>query len=91
VLEIEVQGARQIREAMPGAVLIFIAPPSLQTLRERLSARGLDDAEGVERRLQIAERELAAREEFPTVIVNDELERAVDELDAAYLRYAGQL
>jgi guanylate kinase len=89
VLEIELQGARQIRESMPQAVLIFIAPPSIETLRERLTARALDDQSGVERRLQIAATELAAREEFPIVIVNDDVDRATDELDAAYLRYAG--
>jgi guanylate kinase len=89
VLEIEVQGARQVRGAVPGAVLIFIAPPSLETLRQRLATRGTDDLGGVERRLEIAREELAARDEFPVVIVNDDLERAVADLDAAYLRYAG--
>ena len=74
---------------MAAAVLIFIAPPSIEVLRERLTARGVDDGAGVERRLQIAATELAAREEFPIVIVNDDLDRATDELDAAYLRYAG--
>ena len=89
VLEIELQGARQIRESMPSAVLIFIAPPSIETLRERLIARGLDDEAGVARRLEIAATELAARDEFSIVIVNDDVERATDELDAAYVRYAG--
>jgi guanylate kinase len=89
VLEIELQGARQIREAMPDAVLIFIAPPSLEQLRERLLERGVDDPSGVERRLAIAQTELAARAEFPFVVANDDLERAVSELDEIYLRYAG--
>jgi guanylate kinase len=89
VLEIELQGARQIREAMPDAVLIFIAPSSLEQLRERLLERGADDPAGVERRLAIAQTELAARAEFPFVVVNDDLERAVSELDVIYLRYAG--
>jgi guanylate kinase len=89
VLEIELQGARQIREAMPDAVLIFIVPPSLEQLRERLLERGVDDPAGVERRLAIAQTELAARAEFPFVVVNDDLERAVSELDEIYLRYAG--
>ena len=88
MLEIELQGARQVREAMPEAVAIFIAPPSLEELRERLRARA-DDPEDVARRLAIAETELAAREEFGFVVVNDDLDRAVDELDATYLRYAG--
>jgi guanylate kinase len=88
-LEIELQGARQIRAAIPDAVAIFIAPPSLDVLRERLSARGLDDAEGVARRLEIARQELAARDEFPIVIVNDDFEQALAELEQTYLRYAG--
>ena len=89
VLEIELQGARQIRERMPDAVEIFIAPPSIEALAQRLAARGKDDAAGVERRLDIARRELAARDEFPVEIVNDDLERAADQLEATYLRYAG--
>ncbi len=88
VLEIELQGARQIREAMPQAVLVFIAPPSIETLRERLRARGADDDAVVARRLQIATTELAARDEFPIVVVNDDLDRAIDDLDAAFVRYA---
>jgi len=89
VLEIELQGARQVRAALPDAVAIFIAPPSLDALAERLRARGQDDEDGVERRLQIAREELEAREEFPIVIVNDDLAGAIDELESAYLRYAG--
>jgi guanylate kinase len=80
VLEIEVQGARQVRAAMPEAVQVFIAPPSLQALRARLVGRGTDDAEEVERRLQVAERELSAQPEFAHVVVNDRLEDALDEL-----------
>jgi len=80
VLEIEVQGARQVRSAMPEAVQVFIAPPSLHALRTRLIGRGTDDSEEVERRLEVAERELAARDEFAHVVVNDRLEDALDEL-----------
>jgi guanylate kinase len=80
VLEIEVQGARQVREAMPEAVQVFIAPPSLEALRTRLVGRGTDDQQEVERRLQVAERELAAQSEFGHVVVNDRLEEALDEL-----------
>jgi guanylate kinase len=89
VLEIELVGARQIREAIPDAVLIFIAPPSLAQLRERLRERGVDEPAGVERRLAIAQTELAAREEFRFVVVNNEFEQAVAELDAIYVQYAG--
>jgi guanylate kinase len=80
VLEIEVQGARQVRAAMPEAVQVFIAPPSLEALRTRLIGRGTDDAEEVERRLQVAEKELAAQPEFGYVVVNDRLEEALEEL-----------
>jgi len=80
VLEIEVQGARQVREAMPEAIQVFIAPPSLEALRTRLIGRGTDDQQEVERRLQVAEGELAAQSEFGHVVVNDRLEDARDEL-----------
>ena len=80
VLEIEVQGARQVREAMPEAVQVFIAPPSPAALRERLEGRGTDTPEAIARRLAAAEEELAARSEFAHVIVNDDLDRAADEL-----------
>jgi guanylate kinase len=82
VLEIEVQGARQVREAMDDALQVFIAPPSLDALRARLVGRGTDDPEQVEQRMQTAERELAARPEFAHVVVNDRLEQATDELVA---------
>jgi len=80
VLEIEVQGARQVREAMPEAVQVFIAPPSLEALRTRLVGRGTDDAEEVARRLQVAEHELEAQPEFAHVVVNDRLEDALGRL-----------
>ncbi len=80
VLEIEVQGARQVRAAMPEAVQVFIAPPSLDALRARLEGRGTDDAEEVARRLAVAEGELAAQPEFAHVVVNDELQDALDQL-----------
>jgi guanylate kinase len=80
VLEIEVQGARQVRGAMPEAVQVFIAPPSLDALRERLVARGTDDPDEVRRRLEVAREELAAQPEFAHVVVNDKLDRALAEL-----------
>jgi guanylate kinase len=82
VLEIEVQGARQVRAAMPEAVQVFIAPPSLEALRARLIGRGTDSAEEVERRLRVAEQELAAQPEFGHVVVNDRLEDALERLTA---------
>jgi guanylate kinase len=81
VLEIEVQGARQVRAAMPDAVLVFIAPPEPSDLRERLVARGTDSAEAIDERLRTAESELAAQDEFGYVIVNDEVDRAATELE----------
>jgi len=82
VLEIEVQGARQVRTAAPDAVQVFIAPPSVEALRARLSERGTDDPEEVERRLHAAEDELEARREFRHVVVNDRLEDALEQLTA---------
>jgi guanylate kinase len=82
VLEIEVQGARQVRAAMPEAVQVFIAPPSLEALRTRLVGRGTDDPEEVERRLLVAEQELEAQPEFGHVVVNDRLDDALERLAA---------
>jgi guanylate kinase len=82
VLEIEVQGARQVRTTMPEAVQIFIAPPSTDTLRQRLVGRGTDDEEQVSARLEVAVSELAAQDEFQHKVVNDDLETALDQLVA---------
>jgi guanylate kinase len=86
VLEIEVQGARQVRAAMPEALQVFIAPPSLDALRTRLVGRGTDDADEVERRLRVAEHELEAQPEFAHVVVNDRLEDALERLVAIVSR-----
>ncbi len=89
VLEIEVQGARQVREAMPEAMQVFIAPPSIDALRARLVGRGTDDPEQIEKRLRTAEAELAAQDEFARVVVNDRLEDAVQELVAVVREATG--
>ncbi len=81
VLEIEVQGARQVERTMPDAVRIFIAPPSEETLRERLEGRGTDNAEQIAARLAVAKAELAAAGDFPHVVHNDDLTTAADELE----------
>jgi guanylate kinase len=81
VLEIEVQGARQIAETMPEAVRIFIAPPSEEALRTRLVGRGTDAPEDVEKRLATAREELRAQAEFPHVVNNDRLDDAVAALE----------
>ena len=82
VLEIELQGARQVRQAMPDAVAVFIAPPSRDALRARLIGRGTDTPEQVDERMRTAERELEAQPEFSHVVVNDRLEQATDQLVA---------
>ncbi len=81
VLEIELQGARQVRKEKPEAVLIFIAPPNPEALRERLRERGTDSEEAIDARLQTAEGELAAQEEFSHKIVNDDVQKAASELE----------
>jgi guanylate kinase len=81
VLEIEVQGARQVRAAMGESVLVFIAPPTPASLRERLVARGTDSEDQIDERLRTAEIELAAQDEFQHVVTNDEIERAAKELE----------
>ncbi len=81
VLEIEVQGARQVRAALPESVLVFIAPPQPEALRERLEGRGADSDDAIADRLRVAESELAAQQEFQHVVVNDEVERAAAELE----------
>jgi guanylate kinase len=80
VLEIELQGARQVRERLPEAVLVFVAPPTAGVLRDRLERRGTDTAEQIDRRLEVAQQELDAQPEFGHVVVNDEIDRAADEL-----------
>jgi guanylate kinase len=80
LLKIDLQGARQVRAAMPEAQLVFLAPPSVEELRRRLIGRGTDDAETIRRRLAHADEELAAEKEFDRTIVNDFVERAADEL-----------
>lgn len=80
VLEIEIDGARQVRKSMPTAQLIFIAPPSWEELKSRLQSRGTDSDERRAQRLALAQEEMAAQSEFDYVLVNDRLERVVAEL-----------
>ncbi len=89
VLEIELQGARQIRETMPDAVQVFIAPPSPADLRRRLEGRGTDSPEQITSRLAVAAEELEARDEFGHVIENDDLERASRELTTLVQSHLG--
>jgi guanylate kinase len=82
VLEIEVQGAQQVRAAKPDSIQIFIAPPDPSVLRERLRGRGTDSAAAIDSRLEVAKQELAAQGDFAHLIVNDDLERAADDLES---------
>jgi guanylate kinase len=81
VLEIEVQGAQQVRAAEPDSVQIFIAPPDPGQLRRRLEGRGTDSPAAIDSRLETAELELAAQGDFDHCIVNDDLGRAAGELE----------
>ncbi len=81
VLEIEVQGARQVRAAMPDSVQVFIAPPDPAALRRRLEGRGTDSGEAIDERLRTAELELAAQPEFEHVVINEEIEAAAAKLE----------
>ena len=80
ILEIEVQGGMQIREKRPDATLVFIVPPSLEVLRERLSKRGTEPPEVVEKRVAQASRELAYVDQYDYCIVNDDLDAAIADM-----------
>lgn len=82
VLEIDLQGARQVKESMPEALFVFVAPPSFDALVERLAIRGTESAEERERRLETAREELRAVDEFDVTVVNDVLDDAAAELEA---------
>ena len=84
VLEIEVQGAMQIRQKRPDAAMIFIAPPDFHTLESRLRGRGTEDEQTVRRRLSIAKNELLQTPKFDYIVINDELEKAENELSAVF-------
>jgi len=80
LLEIELQGARQVRAAMPKALMVFLTPPSFADLESRLRGRGTDSEAAIGRRLERARAEMAAAQEFDPVIVNDDVVRAAREL-----------
>jgi guanylate kinase len=89
LLDIDVQGARQIRQSLPEAVMVFVLPPSGRVLVERLAARGTEASGVRERRLRNAEQEIQAATGFDHVVVNDTLEHAVTELEAVLRGRAG--
>ena len=80
LLEIELQGMRQVRKLMPDAQFVFLAPPSFEELERRLVGRGTEPAEVVRQRLDQARIEMAAEAEFDVTLINDSVERAADEL-----------
>lgn len=85
ILKIEVQGGLQVRQRVPEAVLIFVQPPSMEVLRQRLMRRGTDTPEQIEHRLRIAEQEMQAMPYYDYLVTNDDLEQAVDLLRAIIL------
>lgn len=87
VLEIDVQGALQVKRLMPEAVLIFIEPPSREALRERLQKRGTEDAQTLELRLKNATLELASAKDYDVCIVNDRFDLALSQLKAVIAQY----
>jgi guanylate kinase len=87
LLEIDVQGALEVRKQIPDALLVFVRAPSVEEQRRRLESRGADDPEAIERRLgQSAAEERIARERFDAIVVNDDLDRAASELAAIVKR-----
>ena len=81
LLEIELEGARQVRKSLPEAIQLFLAPPSVDELEKRIRGRGTEAEEAIQRRLKRAQEELAAQTEFDAVIINDDLETALAELE----------
>ena len=82
LLELELVGARQVKKRVPEAVMLFIAPPSLEELERRLRGRGTDSEEKMQKRLARAREEIRALREFDYLIVNDDVKRAVTELES---------
>ena len=85
LLEIDWQGAAQVRKLMPRAISIFILPPSLQALESRLNGRGQDSAEVIARRLHAAQEDISHVSEFDYVIINDKLDEALRQLEAVVI------
>ncbi|WP_413323404.1 guanylate kinase [Synechococcus sp. MIT S9503] len=81
LLEIELEGARQVRQSFPEALQIFLAPPSVEELEHRIRGRGTESEVSIQKRLERARTELAAQGEFDAVVVNDDLETALSELE----------
>ena len=82
VLEIDLQGARQIKKAMPESFLVMLKPPSIEELKRRLITRGTESSQELDLRLQVALDELKAENEFDAVVINEDVQSTVDELIA---------
>ena len=82
ILEIEVQGAFQVKELLPEAVFLFLAPPSLQELRNRLIGRGTESEEVIKQRLLVAREEIELMDAYDYVVTNDEVDKAIDRIKA---------
>jgi guanylate kinase len=89
ILEIDVQGARQVRERAPDATLVFLAPPSLDELERRLRDRGTEDQAQLEGRLAAAREEMSEAGSFDVVVVNDEVNTAAEEIARILQGHAG--
>ena len=85
LVEVDLEGARSVRKAIPAALLVFLAPPSWEELVSRLTSRGTESPEVIERRLATARTELAACDEFDIVIVNDEVTSACEQLVSLFV------
>ena len=81
LLEIELEGARQIRKSFPEALQIFLAPPDLDELEKRIRGRGTETEKAIQDRLAIATYELIAKKEFDAVVINEDLEKAFEEVE----------
>lgn len=86
ILEIEVNGARNIKKIFPDALLIYIAPPTMEILKERLIGRGTEDLETIEKRLKISEVEMKQVDFYDYVIVNDDLDKAISDVKRVILK-----
>ena len=88
ILDLDVHGAMQVKQNHPEAVIIFIMPPSLEVLRERLALRGTDSEEEIEKRLKLAEKEMAVKDKYDYILTNNEINKTVEELDSIISKFA---
>lgn len=91
ILEIEVQGAEQVKRARPDAILLFIAPPSIEELERRLRGRGTEDEDKIRKRMETAKTELSEQDTFDHIIVNREIEQAVCDVEAIIHSYRNNI